>query len=202
MTTFCAWLTAHGTSCLELFAATLGVVSVFLSIPESVWNWPTGIVNVALYFFLFVRQGYYANAGLQLVYLALSAYGWYEWLYGGRGHTTLHVSRASPRVWVGAAAVGVATWVVLFTITKRIPGGAFTYTDAATVAASLLAEWMLARKLVENWAIWIAVDAVYVGMFVLGGNYLTAVNYAIYFVLAVMGYGTWRGSLRSAVQPA
>jgi nicotinamide mononucleotide transporter len=195
MTTLCEWLVAHGTSCLELVAATLGIVGVFLTIPESVWNWPIGIVNVALYFFLFLKQGYYANAGLQLVYLALSLYGWYEWLYGGRARTALSVSRASRRVWIGAAVVGLAGWALLFTITRRIPGGAFTYTDAATVAASLIAEWMLARKLLENWALWIVVDAVYVAMFVVGKNYLTALNYAGYFVLAVIGYVAWRRSL-------
>src|SRR5207302_7064405 len=101
---------------------------------------PIGIVNVALYFFLFIKQGYYANAGLQIVYLVLSVYGWYEWLYGGRAHTELRVSRAPARVRLIAAAIGAITWVVLFTITKHIPGGAFTYTDAATVAPSLIAE--------------------------------------------------------------
>jgi nicotinamide mononucleotide transporter len=202
MTALCAWLAAHGTSCLELFAATLGIASVLLSIPENIWSWPTGIVNVVLYFFLFIKQGYYANAGLQIVYLGLSLYGWYQWLYGGRGRSTLHVSRASATTWTGAVVVGVLTWVVLFTITRRIPGGAFTYTDAATVAASLIAEWMVAKKLLENWVIWIVVDTVYVGMFVAGGNYLTAVNYAVYLALGVMGLVAWKRSLADVPQPA
>jgi|SRR5579885_3219687 len=192
---FCTWLAAHGTSCLEFAAASIGLIGVFLAIPESVWNWPTGIVNVALYAYLFVKQGYYANAGLQVVYLVLSIYGWYEWLHGGRARTELHVSRASRRVWFWATAIGVATFVILFTITRRIPGGAFTFTDAATVAASLVAEWMLAKKFLDNWALWIVVDAVYVPMFIAGHNYLTAINYLGYFVLAVMGFVAWKRSL-------
>jgi len=191
---FCAWLAAHDTSCLELAAASVGLISVFLAIPESVWNWPTGIVNVALYAYLFTKQGYYANAGLQIVYLALSIYGWYEWLHGGRARTELRVSRASARVWLWSILIGVATFVLLCTITRRIPGGAFTFTDAATVAASLVAEWMLARKYLDNWALWIVVDAVYVAMFIAGRNYLTAINYLGYFVLAVLGYVAWKRS--------
>jgi nicotinamide mononucleotide transporter len=202
MNAFCAWLTTHGTSCLELVAATFGIVGVFLTIPQSTWNWPVGIVNVLLYFFLFVKQGYYANAGLQIVYLALSIYGWYEWMYGGRARTVLQISRASARTWVAATIVGVVAWIALFAITRRIPGGAFTYTDAATVAASLVAEWMVARKLLENWALWIVVDAVYVAMFIAGGNYLTALNYAGYLVLGVVGLVAWRRSLAAGVAPA
>ncbi|HXT15944.1 MAG TPA: nicotinamide riboside transporter PnuC [Gemmatimonadaceae bacterium] len=202
MSVLCTWLTAHGMSCLELVAATIGLISVFLAIPESVWNWPTGIVNVAMYAFLFVKQGYYANAGLQIVYLVLSIYGWYEWLHGGRARSELHVSRASRRAWMVSIAVGVATWVLLFTVTRRLPGDAFSYTDAATVAASLVAEWMLAKKLIDNWALWIVVDAVYVAMFIAGRNYLTAVNYIGYFVLAVMGYVAWRRVLAAQTQTA
>lgn len=195
MNEFCAWLAAHGTSCLELVAATFGLLGVILTIPESVWNWPVGIVNVTLYFFLFIRDGYYSNAGLQLVYLVLSIYGWYEWLHGGRAKTELQVSRATPRIWIACAVVGVAGWVVLFTITKHIPGGAFTFSDAATTIASLVAEWMVARKLLENWPLWIVIDIAYVVMFIAGRNYLTALNYAGYVVLGVLGWAAWRRSI-------
>ncbi len=100
MGAFCAWLTAHGSSCLELVAVVFGVVSVLLSVKENIWSWPTALVNVALYSLLFYRTGLYSDMGLQVVYFVLSIYGWYEWLYGGKGRTELHVSRTPRSVWL------------------------------------------------------------------------------------------------------
>lgn len=172
-----------------------GIASVFLSTRENIWSWPTALVNVALFFFLFLKSGLYSDTGLQAVYFALSLYGWYEWLYGGAGRTALPVSRTTRRVWLALVAIGVAAWATLSTITARLPGTALPHLDAATTTVSLLAQWMMTRKLLENWLLWIAVDVVYVGMFVYKGLYLTAINYAVYLLLAVLGYTTWRGSL-------
>ena len=90
VTDFCVWLAGHGSSCLELVAVVFGVVSVFLSVRQNIWSWPTALVNVALYFVLFFRSGLYSDMALQGVYFALSIYGWYEWLYGGEGRTDAH----------------------------------------------------------------------------------------------------------------
>ena len=99
MGALCAWLTAHGSSCLELVAVVFGVVSVLLSVKENIWSWPTALINVALYSLLFYRTGLYSDMGLQVVYFGLSIYGWYEWLYGGKGRTEL-TCRARPNVWL------------------------------------------------------------------------------------------------------
>jgi nicotinamide mononucleotide transporter len=187
-------LLAHGMSCLELVAVAFGIWGVYLSILESVWNWPIGMINVALYSVLFLRQKLLANAALQIVYFALSAYGWWEWLYGGAQRTPLHVTRGSPRVRAGSAVVGGALWLVLIAATHAT-GGAMPLLDAGTTAASLVAEWMLARKLIDNWAVWIVVDGIYVGMLIADHLYLTAFNYAIYFGLAIMGYVAWKRAL-------
>ncbi len=188
----CIWLTAHGSSCLELVAVLFGVVSVYLSVREHIWSWPTALVNVALFFLLFWNAGLYSDMGLQVVYFALSLYGWYGWLYGGEGRTMLKVSRAPARTWTLAAAVGVVVWATLGTLTARLPGVSLPYVDAATTTTSLIAQWMMTRKLLENWALWVAVDIVYIGMFLYKGLYLTAANYAIYLLLAVAGYRTWQ----------
>jgi len=196
----CAWLVAHGTSCLELVAVVFGIVSVFLSVRENIWSWPTALVNVALYFALFFRSGLYSDMGLQVVYFALSVYGWYEWLYGGAGRTTLRVTRVPGRVWAICAAIGVVLWATLGKLTSHLPGVALPYVDAATTTVSLIAQWMMTRKLLENWTLWIIVDVVYVGMFIFKGLYLTAGNYAIYLVLAVMGHVAWKRSLAAAAE--
>jgi nicotinamide mononucleotide transporter len=193
----CEWLEVHGSSCLELVAVVFGIVSVYLSTRENILSWPTAIVNVSLFTVLFYRAGLYSDTGLQVVYFILSVYGWYEWLYGGKGRTALTVSRAKPRTWMILAALGVVTWLTLSSITKRLPGTALPHLDAATTTISLIAQWMMTRKLLENWLLWVGVDVVYVGMFIYKGLYLTAFNYAVYLVIAAMGYFAWKKSLAS-----
>jgi nicotinamide mononucleotide transporter len=191
----CSWLAAHGSSCLELVAVVFGVLSVFLSVRENIWSWPTALVNVALYFALFFNAGLYSDMGLQAVYVGLSLYGWYEWLYGGKGRTALTVSRTPTRVWTVLAVIEVVVWASLGNLTSRLPGVAAPYVDAATTTTSLVAQWMMTRKLLENWTLWIMVDVVYVAMFVFKGLYLTAANYTIYLALAVLGHVAWKRSL-------
>ncbi|HEY9227816.1 MAG TPA: nicotinamide riboside transporter PnuC [Gemmatimonadaceae bacterium] len=201
MAAFCAWLTAHGSSCLEFTAVVFGIVSVTLSVKQNIWSWPTALVNVGLYFLLFFEQGLYSDMGLQVVYFGLSLYGWYEWLYGGKDRSPLAVSTLPTQRWPAVAAVGVAMWLAFGTITSRLPGAAVPYLDAALVSGSLIAQWMMTRKLLENWTLWIILDVVYVALFISRGLYLTAVNYAVYLVLAAAGYLAWKRSLTLAPAP-
>lgn len=194
----CAWLTAHGSSCLEAIAVIFGIISVYLSTRQNIWSWPTALINVSLFSALFLRSGLYSDTGLQVVYFVLSLYGWYEWLYGGAGRTAIAVSRTSSKTWVVLGGLAVIMWALLGTITSRLPGTALPYVDAATTTVSLIAQWMMTRKLIENWLIWIAVDVVYVGMFIFKGLYLTAFNYGIYLALAALGYIAWKRSLETA----
>jgi len=198
---FCAWLVAHGSSCLELFGVLLGIVTVYLSTRENIWSWPTALLNAGAFTVVFARQGLYSDAGLQVIYFVLSLYGWYEWLYGGRGHTELHVTRTPARQWPILVAIGVAGWLILAAITSRIPGSAIPYADAALVSASLIAQYMLTKKRIENWVLWVVIDVFYVAMLIIKGLRLTAFNYAVYLVLAVMGYVAWRKSERQQLAP-
>ncbi len=95
------------------------------------------------------------------------------------------------------AAIAAIVWFSLAQLTSRLPGASIPYLDAATTTTSLVAQWMMTRKLLENWLLWVLVDVVYIGMFIYKGLYLTAVNYAVYLVLAVMGYVAWKRSLEA-----
>lgn len=198
MSWLCSSLDARGSSCLELVAVVFGVASVFLSVRENIWSWPTALVNVSFYFALFFKSGLYSDMGLQVMYFGLSLYGWYQWLYGGKGRTALRVSRTPSRVWAVLAVIAVVVWASLGKLTSRLPGVSLPYVDAATTTTSLVAQWMMTRKLVENWMLWIMVDVVYIGMFVFKGLYLTAANYAIYLALAALGHRAWKRSLATA----
>jgi nicotinamide mononucleotide transporter len=135
--------------------------------------------------------------GLQAVYFVLSVYGWYEWLYGGKDHSALSVSRTPRRVWAVLAVIALVVWTSLGRLTSGLPGVSLPYVDAGTTTTSLIAQWMMTRKLLENWVLWTIVDVVYIGMFMYKGLYLTAFNYAVYLVLAIMGFFAWRRSLKS-----
>jgi nicotinamide mononucleotide transporter len=184
---------------LEAFGFVTGVLCVYLAARQNVWNWPIAIVNAAAYLVVFMRAGLYSDTLLQLVFLSLSAYGWYEWKFGGRGHTELAVSRATPRIWAYCIVAGFASWLVLYTITSRLPGTALPRLDAALVSTSFVAQWMMTRKILDNWLIWIVADVVYVPMFYYKGLCLTSALYAIFLILAVMGWLHWRRTIRHEV---
>ena len=179
----------------EVLAVIFGIVSVYLSTRENIWSWPTALINVALYFVVFFEAKLYADMGLQVVYFVLSLYGWYEWLYGGENRTELHVSRPSRSLGVRLVVFGVACAALLGTALARFTDAALPYVDSATTSTSLVAQWMMTRKLLENWTVWAVVDVVYVGMFIFKRLYLTAGLYTVFFVLAVMGYVQWKRSL-------
>ncbi|MBM3907456.1 MAG: nicotinamide mononucleotide transporter [Gemmatimonadetes bacterium] len=182
---------------VELIAVAFGLVSVYLSARERIASWPTAIVNVAIFFVLFWRAKLYADAVLQLVYLGLSVYGWYEWLFGGAQHTRLKVSRASRRLWMMVVPLFLVVGLGLGALLDRFTDSPVPYFDAMLTSASLIAQWMMTRKLLENWLIWIAADLVYVPLFIARGLPLTAVQYAVFLALAAMGYRGWRASLRA-----
>jgi nicotinamide mononucleotide transporter len=179
---------------VEWIAAILSAVSVYLSARENIWSWPTAIVSVAMYAFVFFRAGLYSDAGLQGFFFAISVYGWYEWLHGGENRTRLHVSRATPKVWAVSAVVGVAFWIVLGFLTSKLQGVSLPFLDSALTTLSIVAQIMMTRKILENWILWIIADIVYVPMYVFKGLYPTAGLYAVFLVLAVMGLVQWRRS--------
>jgi nicotinamide mononucleotide transporter len=179
----------------EVLAVITGIISVYLSTRENIWSWPTALVNVTLYFVVFFEAKLYADMGLQVVYFVLSLYGWYEWLYGGENRTELHVSRTPRALGVRLLLIGVACAATLGTLLARFTDAALPYVDSATTSTSLVAQWMMTRKILENWAVWAVVDVVYVGMFLFKRLYLTAGLYTVFLVLAIMGYVQWKRSL-------
>jgi nicotinamide mononucleotide transporter len=180
---------------LEIIAALVGALSVWLSVRQNIWSWPTAIVNVVLYAVVFYEAKLYADMGLQVVYAILSVYGWYEWLYGGAGRTELRVSRTGTRLGALLALIAIGGSALLGVFLHHETDAALPFMDSFLSSTSLVAQWMMTKKLLENWLVWIAVDVLYVGMFVFKDLYLTAVLYAVFLALAVKGYIDWRRSM-------
>lgn len=188
-------------SAFEAIAVAFGIVSVYLSVRENIWSWPTGIVNVALYVLVFFRSKLYADMALQVVYIVISIYGWYEWLHGGANRSALPVTRGTRRLAGALVLIGAAGSLSIGAALARLTDASLPFVDATTTTTSLLAQWMMARKILENWLVWVAVDVVYIGMFLYKSLYLTAFLYAVFLMLAAMGHRQWKRSL-AAVRPA
>lgn len=178
---------------LEAAGVVTGAVCVWLTVRESVWNFPVSLANVSLFCVLFFGAKLYADAGLQVVYFGLTIIGWHLWLHGGERGTALRISRIGTREAAWLAAGGVALTAVLW-ITLRHVGGSASFFDALTTSISLCAQWMLNRKYVESWYAWIAADLIYIPLYAYKELYLTAGLYAVFLVMATMGLLRWRGS--------
>jgi nicotinamide mononucleotide transporter len=180
---------------LEWFAAALGVVSVILTIRQNVWCWPIGIAMVTLYVGIFAQARLYADAGLQVIYIGLQIYGWYAWLHGGPKNDRLPVSVATAALLAVLGGAGALGTIALGYALTRWTDQALAYWDSAIAVYSLIAQWMLARKLLQNWLLWIAIDILAVGVYTAKDLHATAALYCVFVGLAVAGFRAWRRSL-------
>jgi nicotinamide mononucleotide transporter len=182
---------------VELIAAVLSVVAVWLMVKQNVWGWPLGAVAVVLYFYVFAESKLYASAGLQGVFFLLQLYGWWHWLRGSEGQS-LPVRRTPLPLLLGVLAAGTVGAVGLSHGLSTFTDAMWVYLDSTVTAFSLVAQWMLARKLLENWLFWIAVDGLYLVLCAGTGMWPTLVLYAIFLLMAILGYREWMKSYREA----
>jgi nicotinamide mononucleotide transporter len=179
----------------EIIGFVTGVVGVYLVIKESMWNWPVGIVNVLTYALFFaVGAKHFGAAGLQIVFLVYMIEGWWRWKFGGEKRDELPITRASKTDWlVALGTVLIGTPIMIPVLTGL--NGNFVFLDALTTTISLAAQFMVNRKRIENWWLWIVADAIYVPLYAYRQYHLTAVLYIIFLVLAVVGLREWRRKL-------
>jgi nicotinamide mononucleotide transporter len=189
-------------SLMEVFGFVTGAACVALLVRQNIWNWPLGIANNVVFIVLFYRTGLYADVGLQGFYIAISLYGWWHWLHGGRDHGKLVVSRVHP---AGALLLALAvtaltaalTWLLRHHTNSTVP-----VADSLITALSLVAQFMMTRKWIENWPVWIVANCVSVGLLIFKGIYLASALYLVYQVLCVMGWIEWRRALRTVTASA
>ena len=181
---------------LELVAAALTLVAVYLTARQIIWCWPLAMVSVTLYAAVFYAARLYADMGLQALYFGLAVYGWWAWLHGGEDHGELEVSLTSSRTRVVLVVVATLGGVLLGQTLTRFTNASLPFMDSMLTSFSIAAQWMQTRKLLESWLVWLAVDVFYVGMFLYKDLYLTAGLYTVFLVLAAMGFTEWRRSMR------
>ena len=182
-------------SVTEALGFVTGALCVYLVVRENVWNFPVGIANSAFFLVLFAGARLYGDAALQVVYIALGFQGWYLWLRGGENRTPLRVERASRRLLAGVAAFVVAATAGLTLFFRHVNDSA-PFLDAFTTALSLGAQYLLNRKAVENWWLWMTADVLYIYLYFTRGLHLTAVLYFVFLGLCVAGLRRWLKTMR------
>lgn len=183
-------------SVAELLGFVTGAAGVWLTVLGRISNFPVGIANSAFFLILFASARLFADSGLQVVYIVLGFTGWWQWLHGGRQRTRLAVARSGWQLLAGCVVFTVlATWA-LYALLSDVHDIA-PFWDALTTALSLVAQFLLNCKRIENWAFWIAADLIYIPLYVVKRLDLTAVVYVMFLAMCGAGVAVWRGALRS-----
>lgn len=179
------------TTPLELVSFILSVITVALNIRQTHWAWLFSIASSATYGVVFFGARLYGDMGLQAVFIAVSVWGWYQWLYGSAQHDTLPVTWLDKAGQRNAVAGWLAGFAVLALFLHFATNTDVPVTDGFLTAGSLVGQLLLSRKKVENWIVWIVVDVLYIGLYVYKGLMLTAILYAVFIVLAAIGLRAW-----------
>lgn len=181
---------------LEKIAVAFGLANVYLTVRQNIWCWPVGVVMVSLYIYIFFGAKLYSDAGLNVFFLVMQFYGWYHWTRGGVEHSTslAAVTRLTGKEWLWTAAGVTTGTLVLGTVMHRYTDAAAPYPDAFTTILSVIAQFFLTRKILENWTLWIVADLVYIGVYTYKALYWTAGLYVVFLMLCIQGYREWRHS--------
>jgi nicotinamide mononucleotide transporter len=181
---------------LEIVAFGLGVAMVLCNLRVNPTGWPLAMASSLLYALLFVDSRLYGEASLQIFFIAVSGWGWWQWLRGtGRDGGALHVGRMTGRERALAGAATLAAWPLLGLVLAHGTDSDVPFLDALPTVASVTGQILLGRKRIENWPVWLAVNLVSIGLFAFKGLWLTVLLYAVFALLSVVGWRAWQRRL-------
>ena len=209
LTSLVDWLTASAVQVwgvditwAEVLANLLALASIWLAVKDNVWNWPLGILNAVCFIVLFSDVKLYANVFLQVVFIGLSAYGWWEWsARHGAEQRLLHIRRIRAPEWVWLNVAGAAFCAAWTIVLARWTDSPTPLLDSVTMVLSVQAVYAQARKWLEAWWYWIAFNVVSIPLHVDRELYPTAVLYGIFAVMSVLGLIDWTRLMRSEAEP-
>lgn len=185
----------------EIIGTVLGIIGVGLMIRQNIWGWPVGLVQVAVYAWVFFATKLYSDAILQVAFFLIQAYGWWHWWRGGGngspGRLALPVTRLEPTAIAGVVAAGALLTAGWGALMHRRTDAALPWWDAFILIFSLIAQWLQARKKLENWPAWIVVNTVAIGVYWAKDLRLTAGLYVIFWLLALWGWREWRRTMKA-----
>jgi nicotinamide mononucleotide transporter len=193
------------TDAITWIATVTAVLYVILALKENIWCWSFGIVSSALWVSVYFNERLWYESLLSIFYVVLGIYGWVSWAKekkkeeGEESRPELSISKIPSKVLLVCVSIAVATGIILGLISSSISDNDFAYTDALIASFSVVATWMTARKYLENWLFWIAIDACSAALYVVKGPtmYLAALLFIFYTFMAAGGYFAWKKNLKT-----
>jgi len=183
---------------LEFAAVVLGLISVYLTVKQKILCWPTGIAMTILYVIIFLKAKLYSDTFENFIYIFMQIYGWYYWLYGNkakRDSVPVRILTWKNRIsWMWVIAI-ISSTVGFFMY--KYTDASLPYWDALTTVMSLTAQWLMSKKILENWVLWISVDVMALFIYSYKGLYMTTGLYALFLILAIRGFLEWRKSMQN-----
>ena len=182
---------------LEWFGVFTGILCVWLAAKNNIYNWPIAIVSVVIYIFIFFESKLYADMGLQFYFLAMNFYGWYFWSKNKNNKDAERAVSLITKKEIIFSIVGIIVFTAaLGFLLHANTDASFPFVDSFCTACSLIAQIFLARKVLQNWLIWIVVDLCYIPLYIYKSLNLSAVLYAVLVAIAVKGYLDWKKTYR------
>lgn len=186
-----------GSRAIEITAAACGFLNVWLIIRRSIWNYPFGFAMVTIYAFVFYEYRLYSDALLQVYFFVVQIFGVWWWLNYRDSNGQVTVRALSGRAMAFYAVGGGVAAAALGFVMAGWTDAALPYPDALTTVLSVIAQFLLARRYVQSWLVWIAVDVLAIAIYLSKGLYPTATLYLVFLVLAVIGLRAWRAAHRT-----
>jgi len=184
------WISANS---VEIIGTLSGFIFLYLEIKQNKWLWPVGLFSALMYIYVFFVAKFYADMGLQFYYVFISIYGWFHWSRSkGQNEDELPVVNLSIGLFFKLLLASLLIYIGISFILVNYTDSPIPYWDSFTTALSIVATWMLARKILEQWLVWVLVDAVSMGLYLYKGLYPTSILFAFYTVLALYGYYQWK----------
>lgn len=181
----------------ETLAVLLGIAYLLLAMFEKISCWYAAFASTLIFLFLFWDVDLLMESALQVYYLGMAVYGWWQWRHGSGADGSLAISRWPWRVHLVALASVLALSMISGSLLARHTEASWPYLDSFTTWGAVLTTWMVARKILENWLYWIVVDSLSIFLYVERGLYLTAGLFAVYVVIVIFGFATWMRHYRN-----
>jgi nicotinamide mononucleotide transporter len=185
------------TTPVELFAVFFGLLSVWSMKKESILAFPFGIINVLIYVYICFTAKLYAYAGINLFYFVMSVYGWYNWMRRGALEEKLRITRCSDRERIVNLVAVIVFFFILWAVLKKFTDSIVPFWDAITTAIYIVGMWLLARKKIENWILWIAGDFISIFLFAWEKLWFSSFQFTVFTIIAVMGYLEWKSKMKN-----
>ena len=189
---FIVWIRSNY---IEFCAALFSIIGVWLTTKQIIWCWPVALAGLLLYAYIFFYSQIYLQAILQIFYIAMTLYGWYNWIHGGENSSELKISRLKGK----ESLIYFITWLIFSLIFgylfNRYTQDPLPWLDSLTSVCGIITTYLMAKKILENWIIWIVNDIIVVGICFYQKLYISSVLYIIFIILAIYGFIEWRKEL-------